>query len=131
MRILVNGEYCTEIIRKRMSKDNIIDYAENFLEELKTNPVNYRKLVIVLALVLPSATLEIFGASDIIDIGYVFWDILKDIAYVICLLGAGIEATKCVVSGTVESIGRIGVKYLAFGLLFKFLPKIVAKIFAL
>ena len=131
MRILVNGEYCTEIIRNKMKKDSIIDYAESFIEEFKNSPIKYKKLVIMLALILPSSTLNVFCASEIIEIGYVFWDILKDIAYVICLLGAAIEAIKCVASGTVESLGKIGIKYLAFGLLFKFLPKIVAKIFAL
>lgn len=131
MKILVNGEYCTEIIRSKMNKDSIIDYAENFLEELKSNPIKYRKLVIVLALVVPSTTLNVFAQSEIIEVGYVFWDILKDIAYVICLLGAAIEAIKCVASGTVETLGKVGIKYLAFALIFKFLPKVVSKIFSL
>lgn len=131
MKILVNGDYYTEIIKKRMRRENIVDCTENFLNEFKRNPIKYRKLVIVLALVLPASTLQVFAQSEIIEVGYVFWDILKDIAYVICLLGAAIEAIKCVASGTVESLGKVGIKYLAFGLMFKFLPRIVAKIFSL
>jgi hypothetical protein len=131
MKILVNGDYYTEIIKNRMRRENIVDCTENFLNEFKRNPIKYRKLVIVLALVLPASTLQVFAQSEIIEVGYVFWDILKDIAYVICLLGAAIEAIKCVASGTVESLGKVGIKYLAFGLMFKFLPRIVAKIFSL
>ncbi|WP_434794434.1 hypothetical protein TPDSL_14170 [Terrisporobacter petrolearius] len=131
MKILVNGEYCTEIIKNEMRKDNIIEITEKLLKDLKSNSIKYRKLVIVLALVVPSTTLNVFAQSEIIEVGYVFWDILKDIAYVICLLGAAIEAIKCVASGTVESLGKVGIKYLAFAFIFKFLPKVVSKIFSM
>ena len=131
MKILVNGNSLREIIKNKMNDDNIVCYAEKFLSRLKKNKKQYKKLVIMLALVLPATTFDVFAQSEIIEVGYVFWDILKDIAYVICLLGAAIEAIKCVASGTVESLGKVGIKYLAFGLMFKFLPRIVAKIFSL
>ena len=131
MKILVNGNSIHEMIKNKMNDDNIVCCTELFLSRLKKNRNQYKKLVIMLALVLPATTLDVFAQSEIIEVGYVFWDILKDIAYVICLLGAAIEAIKCVASGTVESLGKIGIKYLAFGLIFKFLPRIVAKIFSL
>lgn len=131
MKILVNGNSVREIIKNNMNDDNIVCCTERFLSYLKKNKNQYKKLVIMLALVLPATTLDVFAQSEIIEVGYVFWDILKDIAYVICLLGAAIEAIKCVASGTVESLGKVGIKYLAFGLMFKFLPRIVAKIFSL
>lgn len=131
MQIIINGDYCTEIIKNRMRRETILDCAENFLEELKKDKINYKKLLQVLAIAIPATTLNVFAQSEIVEVGFVFWDILKDIAYVICLLGAAIEGIKCVVSGTVESLGKIGIKYLAFGLMFKFLPRIVAKIFSL
>lgn len=131
MKILINGEYCNEIIKDKMKKDNIIDYTEMFLKELNRNSSKYKKLVIMLALILPATTLDIYAQSEIIEVGYVFWNILKDIAYVICLLGAAIEAIKCVASGTIESLGKIGIRYLAFALIFKFLPRIVEKIFGM
>lgn len=124
MKILINGNTCTEIIRDKeiMSIDKWIGTLDK---------KQYKRLIIMLALVLPATTFDVFAQSEIIEVGYVFWDILKDIAYVICLLGAAIEAIKCVASGTVESLGKVGIKYLAFGLMFKFLPRIVAKIFSL
>lgn len=132
MKILVNGNLVRELIKNKMNDDNIVCCTERYLSYLKKNwQPQYKKLVIMLALVLPATTLDVFAQSEIIEVGYVFWDILKDIAYVICLLGAAIEAIKCVASGTVESLGKIGIKYLAFGLIFKFLPRIVAKIFTL
>ena len=98
---------------------------------LKRNKNKYLKLVIILALVLPATTLQVFAESEIINTGVFFYQYIKDVAYVICLLGGAVEGMKCVLSGTTESIGKVGIKYLAFALIVKFLPKVVGTIFAM
>ena len=122
MKILINGNTWTEIIR-----DKEILYLDRWIGNLDKN--KYKRLVIVLALVIPSTTLNIFADSEIINTGVFFYQYVKDVAYVICLLGGAVEGMKCVLSGTTESIGKVGIKYLSFALIIKFLPKVVGTIF--
>lgn len=122
MKILINGNTWTEIIR-----DKEILYIDRWIGNLDKN--KYKRLVIVLALVIPSTTLNIFADSEIINTGVFFYQYVKDVAYVICLLGGAVEGMKCVLSGTTESIGKVGIKYLSFALIIKFLPKVVGTIF--
>ncbi|WP_343348640.1 hypothetical protein [Terrisporobacter petrolearius] len=122
MKILINGNTCTEIIRDKEILS--IDRWIGSLDKKK-----YKRLVIILALVIPSTTLNIFADSEIINTGVFFYQYVKDVAYVICLLGGAVEGMKCVLSGTTESIGKVGIKYLSFALVIKFLPKVVGTIF--
>lgn len=122
MKILINGNTCTEIIRDKEILS--IDKWIGSLDKKK-----YKRLVIILALVIPSTTLNIFAESEIINTGVFFYQYVKDVAYVICLLGGAVEGMKCVLSGTTESIGKVGIKYLSFALIIKFLPKVVGTIF--
>lgn len=122
MKILINGNTCTEIIRDKEILS--IDRWIGSLDKKK-----YKRLVIILALVIPSTTLNIFAESEIINTGVFFYQYVKDVAYVICLLGGAVEGMKCVLSGTTESIGKVGIKYLSFALIIKFLPKVVGTIF--
>ncbi|SFJ32978.1 hypothetical protein SAMN02910355_2231 [Terrisporobacter glycolicus] len=122
MKILINGNTWTEIIR-----DKEILSIDKWIGNLDKN--KYKRLVIVLALVIPSTTLNIFADSEIINTGVFFYQYVKDVAYVICLLGGAVEGMKCVLSGTTESIGKVGIKYLSFALIIKFLPKVVGTIF--
>lgn len=122
MKILINGNTWTEII-----KDKEILSIDKWIGNLDKN--KYKRLVIVLALVIPSTTLNIFADSEIINTGVFFYQYVKDVAYVICLLGGAVEGMKCVLSGTTESIGKVGIKYLSFALIIKFLPKVVGTIF--
>lgn len=122
MKILINGNTCTEIIRGKEILS--IDKWIGSLDKKK-----YKRLVIILALVIPSTTLNIFAESEIINTGVFFYQYVKDVAYVICLLGGAVEGMKCVLSGTTESIGKVGIKYLSFALIIKFLPKVVGTIF--
>lgn len=122
MKILINGNTCTEIIRDKEILS--IDKWIGSLDKKK-----YKRLVIILALVIPSTTLNIFAESEIISTGVFFYQYVKDVAYVICLLGGAVEGMKCVLSGTTESIGKVGIKYLSFALIIKFLPKVVGTIF--
>ena len=122
MKILINGNTWTEIIR-----DKEILSIDRWIGNLDKN--KYKRLVIVLALVIPSTTLNIFADSEIINTGVFFYQYVKEVAYVICLLGGAVEGMKCVLSGTTESIGKVGIKYLSFALIIKFLPKVVGTIF--
>ncbi len=122
MKILINGNTCTEIIR-----DKEILSIDRWIGRLDKK--KYKRLVIILALVIPSTTLNIFAESEIINTGVFFYQYVKDVAYVICLLGGAVEGMKCVLSGTTESIGKVGIKYLSFALIIKFLPKVVGTIF--
>lgn len=122
MKILINGNTCTEIIRDKEILS--IDKWIGSLDKKK-----YKRLVIILALIIPSTTLNIFAESEIISTGVFFYQYVKDVAYVICLLGGAVEGMKCVLSGTTESIGKVGIKYLSFALIIKFLPKVVGTIF--
>lgn len=124
MKVLINGSTCSEII-----KDKEILRIDKWIGNLDKK--QYKRLVVLLAIVLPSTTLNVFAESEIIKSGLFFYSYIRDVGYVICLLGGAIEAIKCVLSGTTESLGRVGVRYLAFGLIIKFLPKVVATIFGM
>lgn len=124
MKILINGSTCSEII-----KEKEILCIDKWIGSLDKK--QYKKLVIMLAIVLPSTTLDIFAASEIINTGLFFYQYVKDVAYIICLLGGAVEGMKCVLSGTTESIGKVYIKYLVFALIVKFLPRVVGTIFAM
>lgn len=66
MKILINGNTWTEIIR-----DKEILSIDRWIGNLDKN--KYRRLVIVLALVIPSTTLNIFADSEIINTGVFFY----------------------------------------------------------
>lgn len=124
MKVLINGSTCYEMI-----KDKEILCIDKWIGSM--NKKQYKRLVVLLAIVLPSTTLNIFAESEIVKSGLFFYEYIKDVGYVICLLGGSIEAIKCVLSGTTDSLGRVGIRYLAFGLIIKFLPKVVATIFGM
>lgn len=124
MKILINGYTCTEII-----KDKEILCIDKWIGSLDKK--QYKRLVIMLALVLPSTTLSVFAESEIIKTGLFFYQYIKDVGYVICLLGGAVEGMKCVLSGTSDSIGKVAIKYLGFALIIKFLPKVVKTIFSM
>lgn len=124
MKILINGNTCTEIINNKeiLSIDRWIGNLDK---------KQYKRLVIILALILPATTLKAYAQSEIINTGLFFYQYIKDVAYVICLIGGAVEGMKCVLSGTTESIGKVGIKYLVFALIVKFLPKVVGTIFSM
>lgn len=124
MKIIINGYTCTEIIR-----DKEILCIDKWIGSLDKK--QYKRLVVLLAIVLPSTTLNVFAESEIVNTGLFFYQYIKDVAYVICLLGGAVEGIKCVLSGTSESIGKVGIRYLSFALIIKFLPKVVKTIFGM
>lgn len=145
MRILINGSTVTEVVSesivkvKEFSKREIIEvdftinepkYIDKLIGNIKRNKRLYTRLVLILALTIPSSTLTVY-AGGIADIAVELYQIVKDAAYGICLLGAATECVKCVVSGTVDEIGKVAIKYISFALMIKFLPRAVDMIFAL
>lgn len=145
MRILINGSTITEAVSENITKIRELNRKEilevDFREEdtnnieklinhIKRNKRLYTRLVIVLALTIPSSTLTVY-AGGIADIAIELYAIVKDAAYGICLLGAATEGTKCVVNGTIDNLGKVAIKYISFALMIKFLPRAVDMIFSL
>lgn len=145
MKILVNGNTITEMMTEKVSvirefrRSEIIEFDFNTVDfntldkiigHIKENKVFYVRLVMMLALSIPSTTLTVY-AGGITDIALEMYEIIKDACFGICLLGAAVECIKCVVSGTVEQIGKVAVKYTSFALMIKFLPRAVDLIFRL
>lgn len=135
MKILVNGYTVNEHLKLKRSFSNndtkeIIE-LDRFIGHLKCNRKRYIRLVTLLALIIPHTTLQVFAADSITTVCLEIYGYLKSACYGICLLGAATEAIKCVVSGTVDQLGKVSVKYVSFGLMIKFLPKAIDLIFAL
>ena len=55
-----------------------------------------------------------------------FFGYIKMAVRALMLIGFPVEMIKCVSSGTLESMGKISIKYIALGLSIRFLPDIVA-----
>ncbi|MEG2195766.1 MAG: hypothetical protein RRY11_13310 [Terrisporobacter sp.] len=121
MKILINGYAITENIKLKTNLNEDIWKLDNFIGSLKHNRRQYKRLVIL----LPSTTLQVFAEGSIIGIGLEFYKYIKEIGYVICLLGASIESIKCVISGTIDQLGKVAIKYVAFSLIGQlvFFPK--------
>ncbi|MGL5753204.1 MAG: hypothetical protein ACRCXT_21860 [Paraclostridium sp.] len=145
MRILINGSTITEAVSENITKirefkrNEIIEvdfreedpsHTEKLINHIKKNKRLYTRLVIVLALTIPSSTLTVY-AGALTDIAIELYAIVKDAAYGICLLGAATEGTKCLVNGTIDNLGKVTVKYITFALMIKFLPRAVDMIFTL
>lgn len=134
MKILINGYTVTEHIKlKRIhkaSKNEILE-IEKYIDNLKKNKHKYLQVVILIALVIPASTLQIFADSFISETGLEYYSYIKEMGFIICLFGAAVEAIKCVATGTIDQVSKIAIKYAAFGLLIVFLPKFVSLIFSM
>ncbi|WP_195238580.1 hypothetical protein [Romboutsia sp. 1001285H_161024_C4] len=133
MKLLINGYTITEKLELRRKQVEIEEFKtlDKFIGHIKRNKRCYIRLVTLLALLIPSTTLQVFANDSIIGVGLEIYRYLKSACYVICLLGAATEGIKCVVSGTVDQLGKVAVKYISFGLMIKFLPKAIDLIFTL
>lgn len=145
MKLIVNGSTVSEMITEKVVKvrefkrSEIIEFDFNTVDigtldkiigHIKTNKKMYARLVIMIALSISSTTLTAY-AGGITDIALEVYEIVKEACFGICLLGAAVEFIRCVVSGTVEQLGKVAVKYISFALMIKFLPKAVDMIFRL
>lgn len=129
MKIIVNGQSMCELLEvNRLNKEYI--KTERFLEYLKQNKEKYFILVLALAIVIPTNILTIYATgSGASGIGIKAYSIGKDVAKVICLLGWLVDSIKCVLTGTIDGLGKASVKWVAFALVVKFLPDVVNWIF--
>ncbi|MBQ6631811.1 MAG: hypothetical protein IJH55_06855 [Romboutsia sp.] len=130
MKILVNGYTVTEHLKLKKQNSEITD-LNRAIGYLRTNKKQWYRLILITALIIPQTTLSAYAAGGIIDTGLEIYKYIKDAVYVVSLLGAATEGIKCVVTGTVEQLGQIAVKYIALVLMINFLPKIIDIIFAI
>lgn len=139
MKILVNGYTVTEHLKLK-SVDNDLVKIDKYIGHLKRNRKQYMQLVIILALIVPGASLKAYSmatgceiASTITmttDIGMKAYEMGVYVAKAICLLGWLTESIKCVLTGTLDGLGKISIKWVSFALIVKFLPDVVNWIFS-
>lgn len=128
MKILVNGYTVTEYMELKKENNEIKD-LNRAIEYIKSNKKRWYRLIFVTALIIPQATLNAYAESGIVSMGLELYAYIKDAVYVVSLLGAAVEGIKCVITGTVDQVGQVAVKYLALVLMINFLPKIINIIF--
>jgi hypothetical protein len=126
-KVLVNGNTLNECLKNKREMMEL----EKVISNLKKNKKMYKRLIFLLALMIPQTTVFAFADSGIITVGMEVYTYIRDAVQVICLWGCAAEGTKCVVTGTIDQIGRVAIKYIAFALLIKFLPHFVFLIFSL
>ena len=139
MKILVNGYTVTEHLKLK-SVDNDLVKIDKYIGHLKRNRKQYMQLVVILALIVPGASLKAYImnvgyeiASTITmttDIGMKAYEMGVYVAKAICLLGWLTESIKCVLTGTLDGLGKISIKWVSFALIVKFLPDVVNWIFS-
>ena len=128
MKILVNGYTVTEYMELKKENNEIKD-LNRAIEYIKSNKKRWYRLIFVTALIIPQSTLNAYAESGIVSMGLELYAYIKDAVYVVSLLGAAVEGIKCVITGTVDQVGQVAVKYLALVLMINFLPKIINIIF--
>ncbi len=130
MKILVNGYTVTEHLKLKKQNIEIMD-LNRVIGYLKANKKQWYRLIFITALIIPQATLSAYAAGGIIGTGLEIYKYIKDVVYVVSLLGAATEGIKCVVTGTVEQLGQIAVKYITLVLMINFLPRVIDIIFSI
>lgn len=139
MKILVNGEDLS-LFRGVERNDDLKELfkLDNQIKHLKKNRRKYSQLVFILALIVPKTVLTGYalGTSQLAttaimgtDIGLKAYEMGKYVAQAICLLGWLTEGIKCVLTGTIDGLGKVAIKWVSFALMIKFLPDIVTWIF--
>ena len=128
MKILVNGYTVTEYMELKKENNEIKD-LNKAIEHIKVNKKQWYRLIFVTALIIPQTTLNAYAESGIVSMGLELYGYIKDAVYVVSLLGAAVEGIKCVITGTVDQVGQVAIKYLALVLMINFLPKIINIIF--
>ena len=139
MKILVNGEYLS--LFRGFARDESMSEIfklDRQIAHIKKNRKKYRQLVFILALIVPKTVLTGYalGTSQLAttaiigtDIGMKAYEMGKYVAQAICLLGWLTEGIKCVLTGTIDGLGKVAIKWISFALMIKFLPDIVTWIF--
>lgn len=130
MQIIVNGYTISEMLELNRLNLALIK-ADRCIEYLKRNKDKYTLLVILLAIILPSNVLTVYATGGAENIGITMYNMGKSVAKIICLLGWLADSIKCVLSGAVDGLGKISIKWVSFALIVKFLPDVVNWIFAI
>lgn len=130
MKLLVNGYTVSETLElKRVERD--LSKIDAIIGHIKRNKDRYLLLVILVALITPSNMLLSYTVASTTDIGMTAYNMGKIVAKAICLLGWLADAIKCVLTGTVDGLGKISIKWVSFALIVKFLPAVVDWIFTI
>lgn len=130
MKILVNGSTMSEIINEFvLTKEEDIDIKllDKVVGHIKRNKKMYSRLVYLVVLFFNVNGVIIF-ASGYNDLTMEFFCYIKMACKAIMLIGWPLEIIKAVSGGTIDQLGRISMKYIALGLIIRFLPTIVSKI---
>lgn len=103
------------------------DYLERVISYLEKNRKQYKLAVILLATTI---NFGFFGATtsfalESLTIGYKLYEKGVEICKVICILGFMVEGGKCLLSGTIESLWKVAIRYSAFILSIRYLPDVV------
>lgn len=117
--------------------DNELSKLDKFIGHLKKNKRKYKLVVTLVALLLPffpvfpGSVVEAYVvASETSSFLEKVYAMGIEAGKVICAIGAIVETSRCVLTGSVDNLGRVGVKYLAFGLLIKNLEAIITWVFS-
>ena len=139
MKILVNGEYLS--LSRCFNRDSVIKemfQLDRQIANIKKNPKRYLQLVVILALITPSITLKSYALSSstllsnsvmTTDIGIKAYEMGSYVAKAVCLIGWLTEGIKCVITGTIDGLSKVSIKWISFALMIKFLPAVVEWIF--
>lgn len=103
------------------------DYIEKTINHIKKNKKKYKILLLLLA---TTVNFGVFGTSISMalekgSLGFKLYSKGIEICKIICILGFMVEAGKCVLTGTLESLWRVAVVYCTFMLTMRFLPDVV------
>lgn len=103
------------------------DYAEKIINHLKRNKKKYKLAVLLLATTI---NFGVFGATtsfalESAGLGYKLYAKGVEICKIICILGFMVEGGRCLLSGTVESLWKVAIRYITFILAIRYLPDVV------
>ena len=143
MKILINGEELSlsrgfvamNNYRNLLAVNNYRDLLtlDKQIAHIKKNKTKYAQLVFLLALIIPKSAFASYALASTVanttDIGVKAYEMGKQVAQAICLIGWLTEGIKCVITGTVDGIIKISIKWISFVMMIKFLPSVVDLIF--
>lgn len=129
MRVLVNGYTVTESLSIKREMKEIFE-VERMIEHLKKNKEKYILVVITMALTMDLTSISALAYSGTAMFNK-FYNVAKTIVKIISLVGFVTESGKAVLTGTVDSIGKIAMKYIAFILSINFAPTVIDWLFSI
>ena len=134
MQILINGEGIFESVKSNAQMRELFNLDKQIAHIKKTNPKKYAQLLLLVALIIPHTTLASYAMAmttgSTISIGVKAYEMGKQVAQAICLIGWLTEGIKCVITGTVDGLSKVSIKWISFALMIKFLPSVVDWIFS-